>query len=99
MKQDAEKVVRPISKAVITVPAFYDTRRKATEDAGEIAGLNVLEIINEPTAAYSTKYLAEFAITTIIRAYGCRLALEKCSIGTPWGGRIFMMRFELRYAR
>ena len=52
LKQDAEKRIGPISKAVITVPAFFDdTRRKATEDAGRIAGLEVLEIINEPTAA------------------------------------------------
>ena len=52
LKQDAEKRIGPVSKAVITVPAFFDdTRRKATEDAGRIAGLDVLEIINEPTAA------------------------------------------------
>lgn len=52
LKQDAERRIGPISKAVITVPAFFDdTRRKATEDAGRIAGLEVLEIINEPTAA------------------------------------------------
>ncbi|MDP6444414.1 MAG: Hsp70 family protein [Pirellulaceae bacterium] len=52
LKQDAEKRIGPISKAVITVPAFFDdTRRKATEDAGRIAGLDVLDIINEPTAA------------------------------------------------
>ena len=52
LKQDAERRIGPISKAVITVPAFFDdTRRKATEDAGRIAGLEVLDIINEPTAA------------------------------------------------
>jgi molecular chaperone DnaK len=52
LKQDAERRIGPVSKAVITVPAFFDdTRRKATEDAGRIAGLEVLEIINEPTAA------------------------------------------------
>jgi molecular chaperone DnaK len=52
LKQDAEKRIGPISRAVITVPAFFDdTRRKATEDAGRIAGLEVLDIINEPTAA------------------------------------------------
>lgn len=52
LKQDAERRIGPVSKAVITVPAFFDdTRRKATEDAGRIAGLDVLEIINEPTAA------------------------------------------------
>ena len=52
LKQDAEKHIGPISRAVITVPAFFDdTRRKATEDAGRIAGLEVFDIINEPTAA------------------------------------------------
>ena len=52
MKQDAEKEIGPIANAVITVPYYFnDVRRKATQDAGRIAGLNVLDIINEPTAA------------------------------------------------
>ena len=43
---------RPVSKAVITVPAYFnDMQRQATKDAGKIAGLEVLRIINEPTAA------------------------------------------------
>jgi molecular chaperone DnaK len=50
--QDAELRLGPISKAVITVPAYFDdTRRKATKDAGRIAGLEVLDILDEPTAA------------------------------------------------
>jgi molecular chaperone DnaK len=50
--QDAEHRLGPVSKAVITVPAYFDdTRRKATKDAGRIAGLEVLDIIDEPTAA------------------------------------------------
>src|SRR6516164_1042969 len=50
--QDAEHRIGPIRKAVITVPAYFDdTRRKATKDAGRIAGLEVLDIIDEPTAA------------------------------------------------
>src|SRR5260370_73486 len=50
--QDAESRIGPISKAVITVPAYFDdTRRKATKDAGRIAGLDVLDILDEPTAA------------------------------------------------
>jgi molecular chaperone DnaK len=50
--QDAELRLGPISKAVITVPAYFDdTRRKATKDAGRIAGLSVLDILDEPTAA------------------------------------------------
>lgn len=52
MKQDAEKAIGPIANAVITVPYYFnDVRRKATQDAGRIAGLNVVDIINEPTAA------------------------------------------------
>jgi molecular chaperone DnaK len=50
--QDAELRLGPISRAVITVPAYFDdTRRKATKDAGRIAGLDVLDILDEPTAA------------------------------------------------
>jgi len=50
--QDAAQHVGAVDRAVITVPAYFDDpRRKATEDAGVIAGLDVLDIINEPTAA------------------------------------------------
>jgi molecular chaperone DnaK len=50
--QDAELRIGPVRKAVITVPAYFDeTRRKATKDAGRIAGLEVLDILDEPTAA------------------------------------------------
>lgn len=53
MKETAESYLgRPVSKAVITVPAYFnDAQRQATKDAGVIAGLEVLRIINEPTAA------------------------------------------------
>ncbi|MEX0703262.1 MAG: Hsp70 family protein [Planctomycetales bacterium] len=52
LKQDAEKRIGPIANAVITVPYYFnDVRRKATQDAGRIAGLNVIDIVNEPTAA------------------------------------------------
>jgi molecular chaperone DnaK len=52
LKQDAEASVGPVTNAVITVPYYFnDLRRKATQDAGRIAGLNVIDIINEPTAA------------------------------------------------
>lgn len=55
LKQDCEKVIGPIGNAVITVPYYFnDSRRKATQDAGQIAGLNVIDIINEPTAATLT---------------------------------------------
>jgi molecular chaperone DnaK len=52
LKQDAEEKVGPIANAVVTVPYYFnDVRRKATQDAGRIAGLNVVDILNEPTAA------------------------------------------------
>jgi len=53
MKQDAEaKLGEKITQAVVTVPAYFnDSQRQATKDAGKIAGLEVLRIINEPTAA------------------------------------------------
>jgi len=53
MKETAEKYLgQTVSKAVITVPAYFnDAQRQATKDAGKIAGLEVLRIINEPTAA------------------------------------------------
>src|SRR5512142_3061021 len=53
LKRDAESYLgEPVTDAVITVPAYFDdAQRTATKEAGEIAGLNVLRIINEPTAA------------------------------------------------
>ncbi|HXA28096.1 MAG TPA: molecular chaperone DnaK [Candidatus Angelobacter sp.] len=53
LKQDAEAHLgQPVTDAVITVPAYFnDAQRQATHNAGQIAGLNVLRIINEPTAA------------------------------------------------
>ena len=52
LAQDAEAQLGPITGCVVTVPAYFDdTRRKATMDAGEIAGLNVIDIIDEPSAA------------------------------------------------
>ena len=53
MKETADSFLgRPVKNAVVTVPAYFnDSQRQATKDAGRIAGLNVLRIINEPTAA------------------------------------------------
>ena len=52
LTQDAERQIGKIANAVITVPYYFnDHCRKATQDAGQIAGLNVLDILNEPTAA------------------------------------------------
>ncbi|MEO8496472.1 MAG: Hsp70 family protein, partial [Planctomycetota bacterium] len=56
LKERAERTLgQPLSKAVITVPAFFnDKQRQATREAGELAGLEVVRIINEPTAASLT---------------------------------------------
>jgi molecular chaperone DnaK len=55
LRQDGEKRIGKIGNAVITVPYYFnDARRKSTQDAGRIAGLNVVDIINEPTAATLT---------------------------------------------
>jgi len=53
IKEDAEDFIEePVKKAVITVPAYFDdNQRQATKDAGEIAGLEVVRLVNEPTAA------------------------------------------------
>jgi molecular chaperone DnaK len=52
LRRDAMQQIGPFDKAVITVPAYFDEiRRKATQDAGYMAGCDVLDIINEPTAA------------------------------------------------
>ncbi len=52
LKEDAQRKLGPVARAVITVPAYFDeSRRRATMDAGRLAGLEVLDIINEPTAA------------------------------------------------
>ena len=53
LKSDAEAYLgQPVTQAVITVPAYFtDSQRQATKDAGKIAGLEVLRIVNEPTAA------------------------------------------------
>ena len=53
LKRDAEAYLgEPVTEAVVTVPAYFnDAQRQATKEAGEIAGLNVLRIVNEPTSA------------------------------------------------
>ncbi|MBS1718572.1 MAG: molecular chaperone DnaK [Armatimonadetes bacterium] len=68
LKADAESYLgQPVTKAVITVPAYFnDSQRKATKDAGQIAGLEVLRIINEPTAAALAYGLDKKANETIL---------------------------------
>ena len=60
LKRDAEDYLgEQVTDAVITVPAYFnDAERQATKDAGQIAGLNVLRIVNEPTAAASIVRIA-----------------------------------------
>ncbi len=68
LKRDAEAYLgEPVSDAVITVPAYFsDAQRQATKEAGQIAGLNVLRIINEPTAAALAYGLDKEADQTIL---------------------------------
>ena len=72
MKETAQSYLgadREVKRAVVTVPAYFnDSQRQATKDAGVIAGLEVLRIINEPTAA---------AI-----AYGCECSLSVPSLSS-----------------
>ena len=68
LKEDAESYLgEPVSQAVITVPAYFnDSQRQATKDAGQIAGLEVLRIINEPTAASLAYGLDKKSAETIL---------------------------------
>jgi molecular chaperone DnaK len=65
LAQDAEQRLGPVGRAVNTVPAYFDdTRRKATHDAGRIAGLDVLDILDEPSAAALAYSLQSPAVAT-----------------------------------
>ncbi|MBC7251451.1 MAG: molecular chaperone DnaK [Anaerolineae bacterium] len=68
LKRDAEAYLgEPVTKAVITVPAYFnDSQRQATKDAGQIAGLEVVRIINEPTAASLAYGLDKKNLETIL---------------------------------
>ena len=68
LKRDAEAYLgEPVTQAVITVPAYFnDSQRQATKDAGKIAGLEVLRIINEPTAASLAYGLDKKGLETIL---------------------------------
>lgn len=67
MKETAERYLgRSVSQAVVTVPAYFnDAQRQATKDAGRIAGLDVLRIINEPTAAALTYGTSPTAVPSL----------------------------------
>jgi len=68
LKRDAEAFLgEPVNQAVITVPAYFnDAQRQATKDAGTIAGLDVLRIVNEPTAASLAYELEKKELETIV---------------------------------
>ncbi|KAH7906067.1 heat shock protein 70 family, partial [Hygrophoropsis aurantiaca] len=70
MKQTAEQFLnKKVSHAVITVPAYFnDAQRQTTKDAGQIAGLEVLRVINEPTAA-ALAYGLDRADSSVITVY------------------------------
>jgi molecular chaperone DnaK len=70
MKETAEAYLnRPVKNAVVTVPAYFnDAQRQSTKDAGQIAGLNVLRVVNEPTAA-ALAYGLEKEADTVVAVY------------------------------
>ena len=70
LKERAERIIgKPVSKAVITTPAYFtDVQRQATYEAGEIAGLEVVRILNEPTAA-ALSYKSSDADREIVMVY------------------------------
>ena len=85
MKETAEGFLgREVTKAVVTVPAYFnDSQRQATKDAGKIAGLDVLRIINEPTAAAlalrSNKHGSIEGFCNVSAVYGRRGSPMFCS--------------------
>ena len=93
LKKDAESYLgETVSDAVITVPAYFsDGQRQATKDAGRIAGLNVLRIINEPTAA-ALAYGMDKGGAQKIRAPGKtaakEAALRRCMVGSWMSARV-----------
>jgi molecular chaperone DnaK len=93
LAQDAEITLGPISGCVITVPAYFDdTRRKATMDAGRIAGLNVLDIIDEPSAAalaYSTQVTGDVAAPDATQSESLRHPLTQTVLVYDLGGGTF----------
>ncbi|KAG6008387.1 hypothetical protein E4U21_004592 [Claviceps maximensis] len=70
MKETAEAYLsRPVKNAVVTVPAYFnDAQRQSTKDAGQIAGLNVLRVVNEPTAA-ALAYGLEKGSDSVVAVY------------------------------
>src|SRR4051812_3356038 len=98
MKQTAEDYLgEPVSEAVITVPAYFnDGQRQATKDAGRIAGLNVLRIINEPTAAALAYGLDKAGGMSTTAGPAMRTgAAEKIAVYDLGGGTLHISVLEL----
>ncbi|MCP4594304.1 MAG: Hsp70 family protein [bacterium] len=78
LARDAKHKIGPLGGAVVTVPAYFgDARRKATQDAGRIASLEVLDIINEPTAAALANAFRQY-----VRLGGDSASFELAAIAT-----------------
>jgi molecular chaperone DnaK len=90
LKEDAEILLgEPVRDAVITVPAYFDdAQRKATQDAGRIAGLNVLRIINEPTAAGLAYGIEKVSKTQTVLIYDLGGGTFDVTIMRIGGGKI-----------
>jgi molecular chaperone DnaK len=84
IRRDAARVLGEFRQVVITVPAYFDeVRRKATQDAGYIAGLEVMDIINEPTAAaIAFGYEQGFLRDSTARAHPSRILVYDLGGGT-----------------
>ena len=99
LKEDAEaKLGEKITEAVITVPAYFnDSQRQATKDAGKIAGLEVLRIINEPTAA-ALAYGLDKKSDEVIAVYDLGGGTFDISILDIGGGTLPRQGHQRRYA-
>ncbi|QDT09730.1 Hsp70 family protein [Planctomycetes bacterium K23_9] len=96
LKADAELKLGEITKAVVTVPAFFNEPcRKATQDAGRLAGLDVLDIINEPTAAAITYGIQQGFLTESGRSK----ELERVLVYDLGGGTFDVTVMEIQDAK
>ncbi|MCP4095610.1 MAG: Hsp70 family protein [Planctomycetaceae bacterium] len=93
LKSDAELKLGEFQKAVITVPAYFnEPRRKATQDAGELAGIDVIDIINEPTAAA----LAYGVQQGFLNAQGAAKEIERVLVYDLGGGTFDVTLMEIK---
>ena len=93
LKSDAELKLGKFQKAVITVPAYFnEPRRKATQDAGELAGIDVIDIINEPTAAA----LAYGVQQGFLNDQGAAKELERVLVYDLGGGTFDVTLMEIK---